>query len=191
MAYYTAAELRAEAGLTASVSAEALRREARSTPERGRFDVFLSHSFNDAQVIYGLRRLLMAEGLTVYVDWIDDPLLDRSNVSAATARRLRTRMQQSSTLIYATSRSASRSRWMPWELGYFDGARSAERISIVPIENHESGEFTGQEYLSLYKRLEKISVAGMPRPFAVDASTKRGEPLSSFATGAGRYVQLG
>ena len=38
----------------------------------GNFDVFLSHSLRDALLIVGLKRLLEADGLSVYVDWISD-----------------------------------------------------------------------------------------------------------------------
>lgn len=188
MAYYTATDLRTAAGLTASASSAALRREAKSVA--GRFDIFLSHSMKDAQLIYGLRNLLAAGGFSVYVDWIDDPQLDRSKVSASTAARLRLRMKQSSTLVYATSRAARRSRWMPWELGYFDALRNGERISIVPIEDHGTGAFDGEEYLGLYKHLEKIYEGETLRPYVVSQSVRRGEPLRSFVNGERRYTPL-
>ncbi|TGS08549.1 outer membrane beta-barrel protein, partial [Mesorhizobium sp. M1C.F.Ca.ET.187.01.1.1] len=37
-----------------------------------------------------------------------------------TAELLRTRMRQSKTLIYVHSNNSPGSRWMPWELGFFD-----------------------------------------------------------------------
>lgn len=189
MAFYTASDLRAEAGLTASASSAQLRREAKVGVDQ-RFDIFLSHSMQDAQVIYGLRNLLSSQGFRVYVDWIDDPELDRSNVTAATAARLRGRMKQSQTLVYATSRSATQSRWMPWELGYFDGLRGGDRVSIVPIEDRSNGQFVGQEYLGLYKRLERIDHQGVRQPFAVKASGSSGEPLRSFVNGEAQFWTL-
>lgn len=189
MALYTASDLRMEAGLTASASAEHLRREAKTGANR--FDIFLSHSMQDAQLVLGLRKVLASGGFSVYVDWIDDPELDRSKVTAVTADRLRSRMKQSRTLVYATSRSATRSRWMPWELGYFDGLRGGNRVSIMPIENHNGGQFVGQEYLGLYKRVERVTHLGVRQPFAVKVSESMGEPLRSFVNGDAQFWKIG
>ncbi len=56
------------------------------------FDVFLSHSSKDAEVILGIKLLLEGQGLSVYVDWIVDTQLDRTKVNAETAETLRDRM---------------------------------------------------------------------------------------------------
>lgn len=189
MAYLTEGELRRYAGgLTASAARESLRRAAKSAV--GPFDVFLSHSVRDADVIFGLHELLTGRGLRVYVDWIDDPELDRSHVSAATAARLRERMQQSSTLVYATSRAARTSRWMPWELGYFDGMRDSKRVSLLPIEDHGRDAFVGQEYLGLYRVIENVRVDGVLQPYVVLPSHSQAESLRSFAKHEGRYLDL-
>ena len=77
MALYTEQQLRSlghEFEVTARSSA-AILKEADSTLAKriSRFDVFLSHSFKDATVILGIKRILEKQNLTVYVDWIDDP----------------------------------------------------------------------------------------------------------------------
>ena len=187
--YYTAEELRTRSGgLTASAAQEQLRKFTKSVD--GSFDMFLSHSFQDAQAIVGLRKLFTDQGLRVYVDWIDDPELDRSRVSSSTAARLRQRMQQSQSLVYATSRAASRSRWMPWELGYFDGIRGESRVSVMPVEDGDGSAFDGQEYVGLYKVIEKVRVNGLIHPYAVLPSRRQAESLSSFSAGQGRFVNL-
>ncbi|MDO3136732.1 TIR domain-containing protein [Mycobacteroides abscessus] len=154
------------------------------------FDIFLSHSFRDARVILGIREWLTSQNLQVYVDWIDDPELDRSAVSAATAARLREQMGNSRSLIYATSRAAKTSRWMPWELGYFDGSKGSSRVSIMRLESSSSNRFVGEEYLGLYKQIEQVSSGGKLQPYAVRPSGKRGESLRSFSQAAGRYEDL-
>lgn len=187
--YYKVGELRERSGgLTASAAEGWLRHS--NKPETGMYDVFLSHSFRDAQLILGLRNLLTDQGLRVYVDWIDDPELDRSSVSASTAARLRGKMQQSKSLVYATSRTASRSRWMPWELGYFDGHQDGSNISILPVENGGGEDFEGQEYLGLYKVIEKVNVDGMIRPYVISSSRRQAESLTSFAHGRGQFRNL-
>jgi hypothetical protein len=110
-------------------SADALVHESAQFSEGKTYDVFLSHSFGDAAVILGIKYLIEEQGRSVYVDWIEDKGLDRKNVTAATADILRHRMRSCKSLIYATSQNSSQSKWMPWELGYFDGLRP-EKISM-------------------------------------------------------------
>ncbi len=113
------------------------------------YDVFLSHSVRDAKIVLGVKNWLEENGMKVYVDWIDDKQLDRSQVTSKTAETLRTRMRQSSSLLYVATDNSSQSKWMPWELGYFDGY-SIGKVAILPILNSENDSFYGQEYLGLY-----------------------------------------
>lgn len=189
MVYFNESELQGYAGaVTAAGATDTLTKAARSA--YGTHDVFLSHSVRDARVVLGVKKLLEARGLSVYVDWIDDKDLDRDRVSADTAARLRVRMKNSRSLIYATSRAASGSRWMPWELGFFDGRMGPERISILPIESTRAVDFVGQEYLGLYKILEKILDNGRNLPYVVEHKERRAETLDSFAKGRGQFVGL-
>lgn len=116
------------------------------------FDIFLSHSYADRKVIPVLKETLESIGLKVYVDWIDDKLLSRDNVTKETAEILQKRMKQSRSLIFATSENSPSSKWMPWELGYFDGIKN-KRVAILPIktkDNNFKDDYKGQEYLGLY-----------------------------------------
>lgn len=186
MTYFSAADLRLRAGgVTASAANAELSHSAKSM--RAGYDVFLSHSVRDAVLVLGLKNVLEADHLSVYVDWIEDPELDRSRVSAATAARLRERMKTCKSLVYATSQNASRSRWMPWELGVFDGSRGPERVAICPIADG-TGSYEGQEYIDLYKTLERLSDSGVHRTYVVQHSRGRAERLDSFVTGRGVYV---
>ena len=116
------------------------------------FDIFLSHSYQDKEIIPHLKKALENLGFTVYVDWINDKYSSRENVNKETATLLQKRMNQSKSLFYATSENSKNSKWMPWELGYFDGVKD-KRVAILPIEKEEkftSEKFKEQEYLSLY-----------------------------------------
>lgn len=120
--------------------------------KKDKFDIFLSHSYKDRDIIPRLKKALEDMKYTVYVDWITDRLLNRKNVNTKTAEILQTRMKQSSCLLYATSENSADSKWMPWELGYFDGLKD-KRVAILPIKtqnNSFSDNFIGQEYLGLY-----------------------------------------
>lgn len=118
------------------------------------FDIFLSHSFLDADIILGLKEEIKEMGFSVYIDWIEDSHLDRSKVNKETAELLKKRLKQCKCLFYATSENSAYSKWMPWECGYFDGYRGL--VAICPIVEQEGkSEYKGQEYLSLYPYIHK------------------------------------
>lgn len=173
-----------------SVTAKEAVNSLHATSKSGDFDVFLSHSVRDARVILGLYKWLTSQKLRVYVDWINDPQMDRTSVSPATAAQLRKQMMRSRNLLYASSRAARESRWMPWELGYFDGVKSPERVAIMPLESESDREFAGEEYLGLYKTIEQVEVNGRMQPYAVRPSRKHGESLRSFGSATGHYKEL-
>jgi hypothetical protein len=113
-----------------------------------RWDIFMSHSLMDAGLIYGIRDQLTEMGFKVYVDWIEDPHMDRESVSKETAATLQERMQQCKSLFFATTDNHSKSKWMPWECGFFDGFDG--HVAILPIVDHPTTSYRGQEYLGLY-----------------------------------------
>lgn len=154
MAFYSRGDLLASTTVTAS-GAQTRMRELQEPSAQRQYDIFLSHSYLDAALVWALREELQRAGASVYVDWIDDPTMDRSTVNAATAEKLKKRMNNCRALVYATSRASKRSRWMPWELGYFDGRRSAEKVSICPITIEGTGPYEREEYLQLYRLLER------------------------------------
>jgi hypothetical protein len=102
----------------------------------------------DREIVLGAKQLLEERNFTVYVDWIDDRDLGRDQVNPETAARLKLRMGQSNTLFYLHTPNAQRSRWMPWELGYFDALKG--KVAIFPLVASEHSPFDGQEYLGLY-----------------------------------------
>jgi hypothetical protein len=101
-----------------------------------------------------MKLLLEKQGFSVYVDWDTDAHLDRSTVSKETAVLLRTRMRQSKSLLYLATENAGASKWMPWELGYFDGLRNGG-VAVLPLVDQEDGKFPRQEYLALYPVVTK------------------------------------
>jgi hypothetical protein len=135
-----------------SIAESELRKSASAV---GEFDIFLSHAYEDAEVIAGVKILIEMNGLRVYVDWMDDVQADRSRVTAKTADMLRSRMNTCSFLVFASSKASPTSVWMPWELGYFDG-RHPNRVGILPITDAPGASFEGQEYLGLYPTWELI-----------------------------------
>jgi len=111
-------------------------------------DIFLSHAYEDKELVLGVALMIEDLGYTVFLDWRDDPTLDRKKVTKGTAEKLRARMRTSRCLFYSTTDHASDSKWMPWELGYKDGHNN--RSAILPISISSISTFSGQEYLGIY-----------------------------------------
>ena len=173
MALFTKTELRARAA-RATISTRAgslLAASARAHSPTKTYDIFLSHAFLDAEAILGLKLTLEDQGLSVYVDWMEDPQLDRTKVTRENAQTLRNRMRTCRSLFYAASSNSESSKWMSWELGYFDGYRN--KAAIVPVVDGYQSSFEGQEYLSLYPWIDKFGatlfVNGLPGPSPVKA----------------------
>jgi TIR domain-containing protein len=133
------------------------------------FDIFLSHTIKDAELVLGVAKILEGTGKSTYVDWLVDPHLDRTDITPETASSLRERMQQCDSLFYLYSYHSKTSRWMPWELGYFDGRNG--NVAVLPIVA-ESGEdtFVGSEYLGLYPY---VDIAGNTRTSRRDVFVNR------------------
>lgn len=127
-----------------SVLTEQVKKQASITG----YDIFLSHAFDDKELVLGLALAIEDFGYTVYLDWRNDPLLDRKTVTVKTADILRARMKSSRCLLYSTTESSSVSKWMPWELGFKDGHNM--RVAILPMSRNQTATYHGQEYLGLY-----------------------------------------
>ena len=126
-----------------------LSEESKSFSIAKTYDIFLSHSVKDSEIILGIKGILEDLGYSVYIDWIDDHQLDRSKVNKSTADLLRERMNASKALLFVTTDNSIASKWMPWECGYFDALK--QKVAIVPVKKSPaSDEYKGQEYLGLY-----------------------------------------
>lgn len=126
-----------------------------------RYDVFLSHSYLDKTIIYQLNALLEDKlGLDVYVDWIENPLVDRSSVTAANAKELRDVMGRCDTTLYATSVNASTSTWMPWELGYSDAKHG--KVAVLPVADAFAtiAAYKTQQFVGLYPYIDLAAPKG-------------------------------
>lgn len=166
MPYLVESDVRA----TGQRTAAAMRKTASDTIRefasgRNHFDVFLSHSIADETLVLGIVEYLRQANLTVYVDWIVDPKLDRTKVNAASADVLRKRMRQCDMLFYLWSKNAGESRWMPWELGYFDAYRG--KIAVLPVVSRPGDIYVGTEFVGLYPVVDVTGI-GSQRILKVD-----------------------
>ena len=155
-----------------------------------KFDIFLSHSYLDREEVLGLYRELMEMGFLVYVDWIVDPELDRTNVTKATTELIRNRMKNSKSLLLAISINAAMSKWMPWELGFVDG--NTNRCAIVPVskDNLKRHSFDRVEYLKLYPYIDKELDKQQEMKLWVNDNEESYVIFDSWLSGSNPYKRL-
>lgn len=148
--------------------------------EDEKFDIFLSHSYLDKEIVYGIYLLLKRKGYKVYVDWIVDKHLSRENVTKESAQLIRTRMKNSKTLLLAISENARISKWMPWELGYVDG--NVNSCAILPLVegNATKLNFKRVEYLLLYPYIKLAEIGSNNSEIYVTESAYRFVELSRW-----------
>lgn len=117
------------------------------------YDIFISHSFLDKEMIYSLALLFKKDGFSVYIDWVQDSYLDRSHVTLKTAELVKDRIKQCKSLAYIATENVSKSKWCPWELGIGDGIHKG-KACILPVLEDDEERFKGQEYLGLYPYID-------------------------------------
>lgn len=192
MAYFTKDEARAAAQASAKKQivrkafTDSVMESVTAATDADKFDIFLSHSIHDAELIVGVKELLEGMGFSVYVDWDADPQLDRNAVSKKTAETLRKRMRQSKSLVYVATEKSSSSKWMPWELGFFDGHKPGQ-VAVLPLMDTESGKFPEQEYLGLYPVVTKDTYTSGEKGIFVEDRGNKWITLKSFGKAAGDW----
>jgi len=148
--------------VTAKVLTEARDASWKDTRSDGRFDVFLSHSHIDKEIILAFSKMLNSTGLKVYIDWIVDKDRGGKTITAENARIIRKRMKQCNTMIYLHTPNAAQSKWCPWEIGFFDAYRNEISVALISDTIRAT---TGQEYLELYPRF-KASVNSVTNKYS-------------------------
>lgn len=136
---------------------EALRRVARQ--RRTRYDIFLSQTIRDAEIVLGVYDLLTEMRYVVFCDWIDVPEMGRAGVTPANAEVIRDTMSISDTMLFLDTENADQSLWMCWELGWFDGAKGL--VGILPVLSDDERYYRGREFLGLYPYVEIDDEAGL------------------------------
>ena len=116
------------------------------------FDVFLCHSYIDAEIVLGIKQIIEERySFTVFVDWVESPS-SRNKINSDNASWLKSVMDNCDNLVYVHTPNSSISKWCPWELGYFDH-KNKENVWIALVSNVDTSD-TGQEYLNLYKQVD-------------------------------------
>lgn len=153
MAYLTEDQLLRSSSAQNRVAASQTMKSASSRT----LTIFLSHSHKDRTLVTGLLNILRAEDVEVYVDWNDKDLPRVTN--RATAEQIKREIISRHLFIILATRNAMESKWVPWEVGVADQSKSDEQILVVPVSDR-NGQFHGNEYLQLYRRVEEASGGG-------------------------------
>lgn len=116
--------------------------------------VFLSHSSKDELKLPFVISFLENYGVKVYIDK-NDPRLPKET-SPETAQMLKDNIKKCNKFILLVSENSKDSRWIPWELGLADIAKTTSNVALLPIANdYFQATWTKQEYLGLYDRISK------------------------------------
>lgn len=190
MAYLTEVDVRARASRKVQADGGRYKSAGRIlredvAPQNAAFDIFLSHSSAEPEeILLGIKAFLEDAGLSVYVDRYSDPQLTPDDVTIATAEILRQRMRNSGALLYVHSRFSKKSRWMPWELGFFDGLKG--RVGIVPVTQNQEDLFKGEEFLNLYPHVDRAvpQGAGLQQQLWINRTATRYTGLARWVRGA-------
>lgn len=109
-----------------------------------KYDLFISHSSFDSELLLSLKSVLNHSNVNVYVDWVSDSnALKRELTNVNTANTIIERLKSSKALLYIHTQASQNSKWTPWELGFFHALKG--KICIYNPDNIEKAP-----YLDIY-----------------------------------------
>lgn len=107
-------------------------RDSHSVQNIKSFDLFISHSYKDKEIVSDVVRKANKHSLNCYVDWTaDNDFLKRSLVSDYTKEVLKARMKQSKKLLFLSSVNSRESEWVAFELQYYQKEIQNEILMIL------------------------------------------------------------
>lgn len=136
---------------------------------------FLCHSHADRNLALGFQQKLKEEGLDLYIDWQDLSMPPEPN--RETAEKIKLMIRDADVFLFLATENSMASRWCPWEIGYADGVKRSIQIAIVPTRD-SNGRFYGNEYLQLYRRIDKTNYTSPLRWF--DPGSISSHSVSTF-----------
>ncbi len=172
-------------------------------------DVFISHKQEDSTEATRLQSQVVSLGYSCYLDAADSRLVN-NGASGDIAEHIRSSLRRSKCLMYLYSPRSIRSKWMPWELGFFDGRWGAKNIGLfvademevlhrVAKSNHSRKRksvrslpsFSIQEYLSMYEHVTDRSLPEfLRRATSMETLANRSEvDVDRFMTLAASAIQ--
>lgn len=114
--------------------------------------IFLSHSHQDKAKIEQAKIFFENLGISIYVDWMDSTMPERTN--GTTAVRIKQKIRENEKFILLATNRAVNSKWCNWEVGIGDiNKLSKDNIAVLGLADNY-GHWTGNEYLQIYPSIE-------------------------------------
>lgn len=140
-------------------------------------DVFISHKMEDEAKARSLKRRIERDfQLTCWIDAEDKEMVRLQKEKPVDYKRLTDRIREHlrtcRCLIFAYSAGSHGSRWMPWELGFFDGRWGRRLIGLYDLddgakENPAQAQSGDQdaipEFLQIYSELKPATLGAFLR----------------------------
>lgn len=163
-------------------------------------DVFISHQRRDRAGAEALGHRIRALGHSCYLDAFDPALAGMQTDELA--EHIRTQLRGARALLFYFTDSATTSKWMPWELGFFDGRWGKTTVGIYlvepvgpvpagrrrgrtgaaapaatpPAQVGSPAAFSIQEYLQIYERVTDSNLADfLARAASIDTLANRSD----------------
>lgn len=132
---------------------------------------FLCHSHKDRELAQGLINQFEENGWKLYVDWADDSM--PAQPDRVTAENIQQRILDLDYFLFLATPNSMHSRWCPWEIGFADGRKNFNTIFVIQTID-DDGQFHGNEYLGLYRRIDNGMYLGTSGLAAFNPSTNNG-----------------
>lgn len=121
--------------------AKKLSNNDKSIQKLKKYDLFISHSYLDREIVLDIVRKINNCGLNCYVDWTaDSDFLKRSLVSDFTKEVLKARMINSQKLLFLSSSNSRVSSWVDFELKYYQEQVQNE-IYMIVLDGEDTHDF--------------------------------------------------
>ncbi len=136
-------------------------------------DVFISHKKEDAKKALRLKQRIVDDfHLSCWIDDEDEMMKRIQEADPVDYKlltdRIRENLRTCRCLIFAYSTESYRSRWMPWELGFFDGRWGRRLIGLYDLDEGDkenrtqlvqsSSEVGVPEFLQIYSELKPATL---------------------------------
>ena len=144
-----------------------------------RTSIFLSHSHTDKDVIEQAKIFFENLGISVYVDWADQTMPEKTNGTTAVQIKNQIINGNDKFILLATN-SAISSKWCNWEVGIADPFKLIKKkMALLPLADN-SGSWSGNEYLQIYPRIERNSRESGGEGYYIWYPDKSWETLESW-----------
>ena len=128
--------------------------EFSSESKTGKTTIFLSHKHDEKKELDSVISFLKKINVNVYVDWLDEGM--PKTTSGKTATRIKLKIKENDKFIFLATEGAINSKWCNWELGFGDSHKFDRNIALFPVRD-DGYNFSGNEYLQIYPRIEYVS----------------------------------